>query len=202
MVSPRRGMGFRGLKHLIFSLVIASVLAALLLIIKPPGNVPELSKETVMSAPAIMDDLATIEEQPGPVSRAFRYPEEQVNAFLQHSVRGQESTSYGVSMKFERVYVHFHEGYCGITTEQSIMGLPIYATTNRTVEIRNGSLVSRVLGGSFGSLKIPAAAMVHLEGIFGPLEKLFEHDRVQLTRLQSITCREKAVDLATKPAGR
>ena len=202
MVSPRRGMGLRGVKHLIYSLVIASVLAALLLIIKPPRNIPQLSKEAVMTAPAIMDDLATLEEAPTPVSRAFRYPEDQVNAFLQNAVRGKDSTSYGVTMKFERVYIHFHEGYCSITTEQSIMGLLIYATTNRTVKIENGALVSQVLGGSFGSLKIPAVAMVHLEGIFGPLEKLFEHDRPQLTRLQSITCREKAVDLATKPAGR
>ena len=200
MVSPRRGMGFTGLKNLIASLVIASVLAALLLIIKPPANIPELSKEAVLNAPGISDDLATLEEQ-GRAS-SYRYPEDQVNAFLQKAIRGKDSNAYGVSMKFERVFIHFHDGYCGITSEQSLMGFPIYATTYRTVAIQNGALVSQVRGGSFGSLKLPAAAMVHLEGIFAPLAKVFEHDRAQLTRLQSITCREKAVDIAIKAAGR
>ena len=200
MVSPRRGLGLKQLKNLIVSLVIASVLAALLLIIKPPANIPDLSKDAVMGAPAISDDLETLEEQGR--ANSYRYPEDQVNAFLQKSIRGKESSAYGLSMKFERVFIHFHEGYCGITSEQTIIGFPIYATTFRTVAIQNGALVSQVRGGSFGSLKLPAAVMVHLEGVFSPLAKVFEHGRAQLARLQSITCHEKAVDIATKANGR
>ena len=196
LVSPRRGASLSQIKGLLSSLVAGAVLATLILMIKTPANLPELSKEAVMNAPNISDDLASLEEVPG--GRPVRYPEDQVNAFLQSSLRGKETASFGVSMKFERVFVRFHEGYCSFTSEESIMGVPIYATTNRTVAIENGAIVSRVLGGSLGKLNIPAAAMPYFERLFAPVLKVFEHDRTALARLRSVTCREKAVDFAPK----
>ena len=201
MVSPRRGMGFRQVKNLVWSVVVAAAAAAVVLIFKPPANVPELSKDAVMGAPAITDDLASFEDLPA--AHAYRYPEDQVNAFLQNRVGGKPATTFGISMQFEKAYVHFQEGRCSITSAQSIMGLPIYATTIRTVEIQNGAIVSHVLGGSFGSLKIPAGIMPYCEGVFTPLWKALErgHAQEELVKLQSLTFHEKTVDLVTKPAG-
>ena len=199
MVSPKRGMGLRHVRSLLFSVIIASVLACLILIIKPPANVPVVSKEAALNAPAITDDLENLTAtQPG---RSLKYTEDLVNAFLQYSVRGQETSKLGTSMKFERAFVHFQEGRLSITSVQNLYGLQVYSTTVRTVQVQNGTLVSQVLGGSFGSLRIPGAAMPYLESVFNPLWKVLEHNRVLLAKLQSVTFHDKTVEMVSKAPG-
>ena len=202
MVSPRRGETLRQLKNLGTSLLIAVALAVVLLFISPPADEPNVSKEEAMNAPAITDDLDGFVNQAG--AHRLIYKEEQVNGFLQYSVRGKDNNSWGVSLRFERAYMHFRDGQCSITSAQSIFGLPIYATTVRTVDVQNGVLVSRVIGGSFGRLRMPAFAMPHLEGVFGPLRKVLARDETLLAKLQSITVRRGIVELVSKPtpAGR
>ncbi len=197
LVSPRRGTGTRQIKNFVLSVAIAAVVAAVVVILKPPANLPEISKEAMLSAPTITDDIEALVGRPG---QTLHYKEDDVNAFLQYSVRGKETSSYGVSMKFERAFVHFHEGRVSITSEQSIFGLPLYAATVRTVQIENGALVTHPLGGSLGSLRIPGAAMPYCEGVFGPFWKVMDHNRAILAKLQTITFHEKSVDLTSKPA--
>ncbi len=198
MVSPNRGMGLRWVKNLVTSVVTASVLASLLLIIKPPAGVPTVSKEASLDAPAITEDRENLAPQP---NRMRKYTEDEVNAFLQYSVRGKAASSYGISMQFDRAFVHFLEGRFSITSQQSIFGVPIYATTVRTVQIKNGAIISQVLGGSFGSFHIPAAAMPHLEGVFTPLRTALDHNRALIAKLQSVTFHDKSVELVSTPTG-
>ena len=130
---------------------------------------------------------------------AMRYTEAQVNAFLQSAIKGKDKEA---TIRFERAYVHFEEGVCQITTQESIFGLSLSATTVRAVSIQNGAIASRTLGGSFGRLPIPGAVMPYLEHTFTSLWTVLERDRKLVSQLQSITFHKGLVEMVTqaKPA--
>ena len=192
MIKPRGVPLWHRLKNFAASVIIGAVLAAIIVIAKAPGGAPTLSKEAVMDAPTITDDLEATEQQSGP--RALRYTEDQVNAFLQSSVRNKDSDA---TVKFVRAYVHFREGVCEITTEESIFGLSLFATTIRKVSLQNGAVVSAPLGGSFGRLHLPGKLMPYLENTFAPLWKVLDHDRTLVSKLQSIAFHQGSVEMIT-----
>ena len=201
MVSPRRGMGLRGVKHFIFSLLIAAALAALVVIVRTPDGVPTVNKDAVMEAPTITDDMEAQELQPTP--HRLDYTEDQVNAFLQYSIRGKENSASDFGLKFERVFVHFGEGSCAITVQHTLFGFPIYATTIHSLSVQNGVLKSDTLGGAVGRLAIPGKAMKVVEPIFSPIWKLLDHDQKLLAQMQQVNFHRVAdkgsVEMITRP---
>ena len=195
MIRPRGlSMWQRG-KNLFTSLIVGGVLAMIIVIAKPPEGAPNLSQEAVLEAPTITDDMEALQQVPG--AHAMRYTDDQVNAFLQSSIRGKDKDA---TVKFERAYVHFDEGVCRITTAESVFGLSLYATTERSVSIQNGTLVTRSLGGSFGRLAVPGMILPALEKAFSPLWKVLERDRKLVSQMQSITFHKGVVEMVTKPA--
>ena len=194
LIRPRGVSPVQRIKNLVTSLLLGALLAAIIVIAKPPNGVPEISKEAVMDAPPITDDMEGAQQQTG--AHALRYSEQQVNAFLLASIRSKDS---GAAIKFERCYVHFDEGICRITTQESILGLSLYATTARNVTIQNGAIVSQPVGGSFGRMTIPGKGMQRLETIFAPLWKVLDHDRKLVSQMQSITFHKGSVEMITKP---
>lgn len=198
MVSPRRGIGLRGVKHLIFSLLIAVSLATLVVMFRTPDGVPTLNKDAVLEAPTITDDMEALEQQPG--AHRLTYTEDQVNAFLQYSIRGKENTAGNFALRFERVFVRLNDGSCAITTQHTLFGLPLYATTIHDISVQKGALKSDCLGGAFGRLAIPPKAMVYLEAAFSPIWKLLDHDRVLMAKMQQVNFHKGMVEMITPQA--
>ncbi len=201
MVSPRRGSGLRWLRNLFLSLLIAAVLGLVGVMIQPPDDIPEISKEAAMDAPTITDDMEGMVTQPA--ASRLAYSEDKVNAFLQSTIHGKPNSSSGVTpLKFERAYVRFDEGFVRITYVQSIFGFPLYATTVDSVAIQNGQLVAQPVAGSFGRVKIPAKLMPYLGGMFAPLWRVLDRDKNLIAKLESITFHKKSVEMVSKPGGR
>lgn len=205
MVSPRRGGGLRWLRSLFLSLLIAAVLGLVVVMLRPPDDIPEISKDAAMTAPTITDDMEGLVAQPS--AGRLVYYEEQVNAFLQSTIRGKPNTSSGVTpLKFERAYVHFEEGVVRVTYVQSIFGLPLYATTADTVSIQNGQIVAQPVAGSLGRVKIPAKIMPVLGNLFAPLWKVLDRDKNLVARMESIAFHKSQgkawVEMVSRPAGR
>ena len=197
IVSPRRGMGLRGVKHFVLSVLTAVALAALIAMIHPPGDIPELSREAVMDAPTITDDMEAQQLVAG--SHRLSYSDDQVNAFLQSSVRGKQDAAGVFVVKFDRLFAHFNEGRCAITSVYSLFGLPLYVTTVQAVKVNNGALETETLGGAFGRLRYPIKAMKTLDPLFAPLWKVLDHDRRLLSQMQSITFHKGSVEMITRP---
>ena len=84
MVSPRRGMGLRWVRNLFLSLVVAAVLGLVVVMLRPPDDIPQVSKEAAMEAPTITDDMEGVVAQPA-ASRLV-YSTDQVIAFLQSTI--------------------------------------------------------------------------------------------------------------------
>ena len=196
MVKPRNVSLRHTLKNLLYSVLLAAVLAAAVVIAKPPDGIPNLNQDLVMEAPPIADDMDAQVQQL--IARRMVYSEDQVNAYLQSSLRGGKAEKAGVlAMKFERAYVHLGEGTCQITSAQSLFGFPLYVTTNRTYAVRNGIMTSRVLGGSLGRLHVPAAAMPVVEAIFQPLKKALDLPLKLLIQMQLVTLHKGSVEMIT-----
>lgn len=195
MIKPRGVSPVHRFKNLLASLLVGAILALIVVIARTPGDAPTLSKEAVMDAPTVSDDLEALEQQGG--SRALRYTEDQINAFLQSSIRSKDKDA---TVQFVRAYVHFDEGRCAITTEESIFGLSLFATTVRTVSVQNGTISTRAVGGSFGRLSLPGWLMPYLERVFAPLWTVLDHDRKLVSNLQSITFRRGSVEMVTRAA--
>ncbi len=193
LIKPEGVPPWQRIRNLLGSVIVAALLAALFVISRTPDGAPNLSQGAVMDAPPITDDMEGQQQVTG--AHLMRYTDDQVNAFLQSSLRGKDKDS---TVKFERAYVHFDEGVCRITTEESIFGLSFYAMTERTVSIQNGSIVSRSLGGSFGRMAISAKIMPALESAFAPLWKVLDHDRKLVAQMQSITFHRGSVEMVTR----
>ncbi len=201
MVKPRNVTLLYNLKNLLASLGLAVLFAVLVVIVKPPNDTPKLSQEAVMDAPAIVDDMDGELQQP--VAHRLVYTEDQVNAFLQSSLRAGKAEKAGtVVTKFERAFVKFEDGIVHATTANSLFGLPIYATTTRTLSVRNGVITSQPLGGKLGRLSIPAKAVPAFETIFRPLRTVLDRPLKMLTQMQSVTVHKGGVEMITTPARR
>ncbi len=194
MIRPRGVSAWQRGKNLVTSLIVSAVLAAIIVIAQPPGGAPNLSQEVVMEAPPITDDMEAAQQQSG--SHSMKYTEDQVNAFLQSSIKGKDKDA---TVKFERAYVHFNEGLCQIITQESIFGLSLYVMTERSVSIQNGAIVSQSHGGSFGKLPISAKIMPSLEKAFSPLWAVLEQDRKLVSQMQSIAFHKGSVEMITMP---
>ena len=144
MMSPKRGQGKQIAKNLALTLIVSLVLAAFVQIVRPPRDIPNISQDAVMNAPGIRDDMENVLQQPS--ARRLSYPVDQVNAFLQYSIRSKDESFFGIPLKFERVYVHLEDGSCRVTTQQSIFGYPFYATDGYAVSLDGGKLQPRNLG--------------------------------------------------------
>ncbi len=200
IMSPKRGQGKRNARNFALSLGVSLLLAAFVQIIRPPRLIPTVSQDAVMGAPAIRDDMDNVAQQAS--ARRLVYPEEQVNAFLQYSIRSKDESFFGIPLKFERVFVHLGEGTCRVTTQQSLLGYPLYASDAYAVTIEGGKLVPRNLGGSFGRLQLPASFMNLINPlVFGSLWKVLEPDQKVLARMQSLTFHKGSVEIISRPAG-
>lgn len=192
LIKPGGVSPWKRIKNFLASVIVGALLAAIFVISRAPDGAPNLSQETVMDAPPITDDMEGQQQIAG--AHLLRYTDDQVNAFLQSSLRSKDKDS---TVKFERAYVHFDEGVCRITTQESIFGLSLYATTERTVSVQNGSIVSHSLGGAFGRLPISAKIMTSLEAAFAPLWKVLDHDRKLVSQMRSITFHRGSVEMVT-----
>ena len=108
MMSPKRGQGKHIARNLALTLLASLALAAFVQIVRPPREIPNISQDAVMSAPGIRDDMENVLQQPS--ARRLSYPVDQVNAFLQYSIRSKDesfsasrSNSSGCSCIWRRV---------------------------------------------------------------------------------------------------
>ncbi len=193
LIRPRGVSVWQRGKSLIASLIVGAVLALIIVIARTPDGAPNLSQDAVLEAPTITDDMEAVQQQPG--AHSMKYTDNQVNAFLQSSIKGKDKDA---TVKFERAYVRFDEGICRITTQESVFGLSLYATTVRSVSVQNGTVVSQSLGGSFGRLTIPSKIMPTLENAFSPLWTVLERDRKLVSQMQSIAFHKGSVEMITK----
>ncbi len=184
MVRPSRLPGRWTFINLCLSLAVAALLAAILLIVRAPGGIPQLSEDDVMAAPPIAEDTDAMIEGGG--LHSVKYTEAQVNAFLKYSLKPKDQSLVILSYRFEQAYVHFEEGRCQLTVVESLFGFPFYFSTLQSVAIVKHQLVITQSGGSAGRLKLPAKAMPVVQRALSALWSPLDADKKLVARLNAI----------------
>lgn len=195
MTNPRRGAGKRVLKNLIAALLVAALLAFVFQAGRPPDGVPNLSQDAVYGAPMIYDDMDAALETGG--AHRLAYTADQVNAFLQYSVRGKEQSYLGIPVKFERMFVHFSEGTCRVFIQESLFGYSLFANAAYTVQIQGGKIVSKNTGGGLGRVALPVYGGKGIGLIFGPVWAVTDRDQKMVARMSSIAFHKDTVEMST-----
>lgn len=171
----------------------AAFVAALILFVRPPDNVPDPRPESLPTR-IVSSELVTAIESPQPRSVAFT--EEEVNAHLRQSLKKASGGLPGV--KFERAFVNFSPNVCKITMEQSLWGFPLYTGSSYKLAISEGKLVATNMGGSFGRLSVTPQIMEYAEIALKKLWGALKREREQMDKLRDVRIAKGQITLVTR----
>ena len=171
----------------------ALALAALIQIVLPPDVPP--STKNIGLPPQINLDLETaaIEHRPP----ELRYTEEQVNAYLNYSLRNKPALNK--VLQFERALLAFDENAGRMTVARSLFGYPLYITAAFSASLADGKLVVTSRGGAIGRLSIHPMLMKYGSILLSDVYAALERDRKALSKMGSIELHPQTVVLTTRP---
>ncbi len=200
VVRPSRFALIPLLRNLAISLAVAAVLAALFLMTVAPVETPApLGVDALAAAPAISDDLEDMVQTP--TGKRLSYTEDQVNAFLQSSIRAKDDPNSVLPVKYERTFVHFAEGLCRATLQESAFGHSFYVGSTDAVEIRNGQVVTHPVGGNIGRLQLPGKIMPGVEKALATLWAPLDTYKKLVARTGAVNFHPGSVEIVGKSAG-
>lgn len=169
--------------------------AAVVQMILPP-DVPPPAKSLVLP-PQIGLDLenAAMDHRSKPIT----YTEADVNAYLDNVTKRKQSALKEWLLEFDRVIVGFDEGRCRITAQRSFFGFPLYTTTFRAVESRDGKLVVSNHGGSIGRLPVHPGIMKFDDLLFGDLWVALSREAKTVSKMAALEFHPQSVVLTPAP---
>jgi hypothetical protein len=142
----------------------------------------------------VSSDMMEALESPTP--RALSFTEDEVNQYFKQVLKKTEGPIAGVD--FTRAYINFRPGAIRITSEQGVLGYPLFSAIDYEVEVKDGKFVTKVVGGYFGRLAVDPQIMQYLDVAFQNLWTSFDRERKQMDKMQSVKVAQERIDLVTK----
>jgi hypothetical protein len=200
-VTPRRGFFAGSGKFFVYTMLSAVVVAALILVVLPPDDVPaEIPKTDLMNMDvrAISMELENDIQSTAPVSVTLKQSE--INPYLQYTIKAATTGYLADEVKFERVFVNLDEDLIRISAEETVFGLPVYSTAYYRLAIRNNKLEATLKGGNFGRLKIHPKLMQNIaDSFFQTLWDALKRDHKSLDHCSLVEVHKDHIDLVTQP---
>lgn len=179
-----------------FSVIAASFLvAALVQVVRIPDGTPALSQQQLDNAPDIVFHLENAITSPR--AGQLSYTENQVNAFLQNTIRGQAREVPLLNVEFKRVFVVFDEGICKIYLEQSILGAPFYAGAAFKIDFEDDQMVVRDEAVYLGRLTLPGAVRPVFGFMLDSIWHALRRETSLVKQLAGIQFQESEVSMIT-----
>ena len=122
-----------------------------------------------------------------------------MNAYLGYTLRGKQTALDKYYLHFERVLVDLEEGYCDVSVERSLFGLPLVTTASYQAELRDGKVLLQNRGGHIGRMPVHPAVMRYAGVLFADVAKALDRDRKSLVKLGGIELHPQTVAVAPKP---
>jgi hypothetical protein len=199
IVSPNRGFFSGYLKTAFSALASAAVAASLIQMVRPPDGVPPIATgEQLLDIPQVPFVIEEAMRNPAPQRLAF--PVDVINGYLANTIRAKSTRALAEEIRFVRAFVKCSPGAIHITSEQSVFGYSLYATTIRHLAIQKEALVATNLGGMIGRLPIHPAITEFSGFIFTKLWDALSREQKLVAESQAIEIGEGFVALTTKPA--
>lgn len=192
ITNPKSGGFFYELKTLFKTLFYAALVAAVILIARPPNGVPDPKEPASMRL--ISGDMADALESPGP--RPIAFAENEVNDYLKRKLKAKEGAIPGV--EFKKAYVNLTPGVLRINSENSVFGYSVYSGVHYALDVKDGKFVTTIVGGNFGRLSVDPRLMVYAAAAFDSLWGSLQPERKWMDRMLSVKVSDKRIDLVTK----
>ncbi len=192
MTNPSKGSVVRELKTLMSVLIWAAIVAALILIVLPPEEIPGKPEPADR---LVSSDLQMAFERPQPIKVTFS--ENDINSHL-GSIRSK-TKGWVPGLDFKRAFVQLEPGVVRISMEQSAWGYSLYSSIDEQIGVTGSEFWSKQAGGHFGRLAIHPAIMEYADVAFGRLWTALARDKKQMDRMQSITVEKGRIVLITQP---
>jgi hypothetical protein len=193
MTNPGEGGVAREVKAFFKTIIWAAVVAALILFVLPPSEVPE-KNPTALPTRILSSELTDAVESPQP--RSLQLSEADVNAHLKQSLKKATGGLPGV--KFERAFVKFDPNVCRITMEQSLWGYSLYSGSSYSLAVQNDKLVATTVGGHFGRLAVHPKLMEYADFALKKLWDALKREREQMDKLRDIRISKGQIILVTR----
>ena len=194
MLDPQRGR-MRRMFFKVSKLILGALaLAALIVMVLPPLDVPARVKSDEFP-PQINLDLEN-----AATSRAaapLRYTETQVNLYLGGALKSKQAALSNV-LTFERALVNFDSGVCRVTAERSLFGYSFFTATSSKVALENGKVVASNIGGSIGRMPIHPVLMKYGDIIFSDLWTALDREKKAVAKMGAIEFQPQTVILTAK----
>lgn len=171
----------------------ACAAAVVVLMILPP-DVPPAPKKDALALSQIgleMENAITTHR-----TGLLQYSDDQVNEYLNQSLKGKQKALNKPLLDFKRALVHFKEGQCDLTVERSLFGYSLFTTDSVAVQLTDGTLKASNRGGAIGRLSVHPQLMEFADVIFADVWSALERERKLVTKTSSIEFHDKAVALA------
>jgi hypothetical protein len=167
-----------------------------LLIIQKPDGVPEPSKE--LSQRFISSEMMDLKNSATPARVDFN--EAEINAYLRQTLKNKDGGLPGT--EFKGAYVNLLPGAIRIGSQQTLFGLPVYASAMFRLEVKDGKFTPTVIGGSLGRLAIHPLAMQYSNFLFEKLWGSLSRERKDMDHLQMVEVTKSSITLVSKGGGR
>ena len=173
----------------------ALILAAVVQMVRLP-DLPEAPQAPMLPAQISMDlENAAADPRVGPL----RYTDEQVNAYLAYTLKSKQ-TVLSKYLDFQRAVVGFGEGHGWITAQRALFGYPLATTAIYSMQLRDGALVTKALGGRIGRLPVHPWLMQYAGFLFSDLRTVLQREYKSISKLGAIEFDEKTVSFVPKQA--
>ncbi len=194
MFDPNRDK-LRLLFFRISKLVLGSCLAAALILMATPPEIPTPPKGVLSVAPAINFDLEHAFQRHQPVQ--LKYTDTDLNGFLSSNLKSKKKQLDEPLLEFKRVVVGLQEGSCAVTMERALFGYSLFTTLDFAPQNAGGQAGLTVKGGGIGRLPIHPQVAKYMNYLFGDLWHVLERERKLAGKLSGVEFHDKAVVLTT-----
>lgn len=179
------------IKTLLNVWVWAAIIAAVILIIKRPADVP--TREQEMSAKIISGEIdAAVDARQAVTLQATPID-------LSQHVRTRVKNAAVIPFaKFKRAYVGLDQKKIRFCVEDDLFGLPIFSSIEFQPEVVDGKVVAKKTGLRIGSLGIPPE-ITQLDTLFKKFQTSLKHEQKLLEKASAIQITKDYAVLVTKP---
>ncbi len=182
MFDPARGRK-KAIAATFGKVVLSAFLAALVLELLLPPNLPPEVKSQSLTPMISMDLLSAIESrQPA----QFVYSQDQVNQYLASVIRRPNSPATQGYFPIRRVLVQFDEGLCRVNTIYNFFGLTLSDGGFYRVGIEQGKIVATCEGGRVGRMPVHPLLMRRLGLLMAKTWSTLDREEKQVSRLARI----------------
>ena len=197
LTKPNSGFFAMWHKALLNTVASALSVSALIQMARPPDGIPPVpTKDDLLNAPQITQDIEDLEMSQTSQTRQLTEP--MINLYLANTIKTTGDTSEDY-FKFDRAFVNLKKDVIRITAQESAFGYPIYAGTSYKLSIAGGKLVATNVGGSLGRLPVHPMIMEYCSSAFDQLWAALQHEKTMLDGMQSVSVEPGAFVFVTKP---